>query len=46
MVEALDVLDGVDNRLEVLVLAVAVDGVVDHDAVDVVVLVGLAGVRS
>lgn len=29
MVESLDVLDWVDNRLEVLVLAIAVDRVVD-----------------
>lgn len=52
VVESLDVLDWVDNRLEVLILTVAVDGVVHlksassnsgahHDTVDIVILICL-----
>lgn len=39
--QALDVLAHIDDVLQVLVLAGAEDGVVDHDAVDAVVAIGL-----
>ena len=41
MRQALNILISGDNLLQILVLSVAKDGVVDHDTIDLVVVVGI-----